>query len=505
MKKVLLFFAVSVVSYLSVFSQPITLTFTGVDTNNQWSLISRVIVTNVTRDWQETIYYPDTTFVLENNVGIDETEVPVGAEIMLNVAPNPFDGTTDIALTLPDNGQVQIDITDINGRTVISQSYPLLEEGTHTFRLFLEVPQTYFVRAKQNGLRTAAKLLNVGRGGDSRIVYNGFIKNNLPTLKYVSTKPYAKGDLMRYVAYVMVCGSLLQTPMIEENLIESKEIVFTVNAKQDAAIVNTGSVGNITLNSADCGGEVIYEGCGYVKQRGVCWNTSNNPTLSDSYTIDGNGLGAFVSHLSGLTQNSTYFVRAYAVNDVGTFYGNEVSFVTETCNDTLISEKDSICTGGQYLWHGKTLTSQGIYYDSIPLAGGCHRIYELDLKTNQTYIINESDSICAGDTYIWHGKLLTLGGVYTDTLQSVNGCDSIVVLQLAANQNYTINENDSFCAGGLYLWHGKTLTLAGTYKDTLQSMSGCDSIVTLNLSVSQNYSVSESGYVCAGKSYLWHG
>ncbi len=506
MKKILLILTVIVMSFLSAMSQPVTLTFTGVDTNNQWSLISRVIVTNVTRDWQETIYYPDTTFVLENNVGIEEGTASSNSELMLNVAPNPFDGVTDAVLTLPEAGSVQLDICDINGRVVVSQTFQSLGTGMHSFRINIEVPQTYFIRASQNNRRVAAKLLNVGRGGENHIEYQGFVKEKyIPVPKYVSTKPYAKGDLMRYVAYVMVCGSLLQTPMVEENLTDSKLITFVVNAKQDAAIVNTGSVGNITTNSADGGGEVVYEGCGYVKQRGVCWDTVNNPTLSNDYTSDGTGLGAFVSHISGLTPHATYFVRAYAINDVGVFYGNEVSFTTDDCKDSIVVTTDSICSGDQYLWHGKVYASGGTYYDSVPKAGGCYWIYELVLNENQSYTVNESDSFCVGSTYLWHGKMLTSAGVYNDTLQSESGCDSIVVLHLTANQNYTVNESDSFCVGSTYLWHGKMLSTAGVYKDTLQSVNGCDSIVILHLTGNQNYAINESDSFCVGNSYLWHG
>ena len=62
--------------------------------------------------------------------------------------------------------------------------------------------------------------------------------------------------------------------------------------------------------------------------RGVCWSTSQNPTIADSHSTDGTGTGIFVSNLTGLTLNTAYYVRAYATNNVGTAYGNEVSFTT---------------------------------------------------------------------------------------------------------------------------------------------------------------------------------
>ena len=62
-----------------------------------------------------------------------------------------------------------------------------------------------------------------------------------------------------------------------------------------------------------------------VTARGVCWSTSENPTISNSHTTDGSGLGSFTSSITGLTSGETYYVRAYATNSAGTAYGNQVS------------------------------------------------------------------------------------------------------------------------------------------------------------------------------------
>ena len=87
----------------------------------------------------------------------------------------------------------------------------------------------------------------------------------------------------------------------------------------------------ITPSSATCGGSVTYDGNTTVTARGVCWNTSGNPTVSDNHTLDGTGTGEFSNMLSGLTPGTTYYVRAYATNSMGTAYGEEVSFTTATC------------------------------------------------------------------------------------------------------------------------------------------------------------------------------
>ena len=93
--------------------------------------------------------------------------------------------------------------------------------------------------------------------------------------------------------------------------------------------VTTSVVSDITDSTAICGGSVMYDGGAEVTARGVCWSTSPNPTIEDNHTMDGSGTGSFTSSLTGLTGSTQYYVRAYATNNVGTGYGNELNFVTK--------------------------------------------------------------------------------------------------------------------------------------------------------------------------------
>jgi uncharacterized protein (TIGR02145 family) len=92
--------------------------------------------------------------------------------------------------------------------------------------------------------------------------------------------------------------------------------------------ITTAAVSEISSNAATTGGNITNDGGNPVTQRGVCWSTSPNPTTTDNITNNGNGLGSFTSNLSGLAANTTYYLRAYAVNSAGIFYGNELSFTT---------------------------------------------------------------------------------------------------------------------------------------------------------------------------------
>ena len=92
--------------------------------------------------------------------------------------------------------------------------------------------------------------------------------------------------------------------------------------------ISTMTASNITFNSAIVGGNVLNDGGASVTSKGVCWSTSQNPTLVNSNLTIGQGLGSFNDTINGLSGNTTYYVRAFATNASGTAYGNQVSFNT---------------------------------------------------------------------------------------------------------------------------------------------------------------------------------
>ena len=110
---------------------------------------------------------------------------------------------------------------------------------------------------------------------------------------------------------------------------------YTINAPT----VTTSSATNITTSSATIGGNVTSDGGATVTERGVCYSTSSsNPTTSNSKKSSGSGLGNFTVNLSNLSAGTKYYVRAYAINEVGTSYGSTVSFTTEEISSTNNTE-----------------------------------------------------------------------------------------------------------------------------------------------------------------------
>ncbi len=93
-------------------------------------------------------------------------------------------------------------------------------------------------------------------------------------------------------------------------------------------LVTTATVTNIAQTTATCGGNITSDGGSTISARGVCWSTINDPTTADNKTSDGTGTGSYTSSITGLTANTTYYVRAYATSVNGTGYGSDMIFTT---------------------------------------------------------------------------------------------------------------------------------------------------------------------------------
>ncbi|MBR3412509.1 MAG: DUF1566 domain-containing protein [Bacteroidales bacterium] len=150
----------------------------------------------------------------------------------------------------------------------------------------------------------------------------------------------------------------------------SNQINFTTD--NGLPTVTTNTVSSITANSAVCGGNVTSDGGFPVTAKGICWSTSQYPTVSGSHTTSGSGTGSFNTSMSGLSVGTTYYVRAYATNSNGTAYGSQVIFTTNnglpnvtTTTPTLTGS--IVTTGGNVTSDGGfPITARGVCYGTYP-------------------------------------------------------------------------------------------------------------------------------------------
>jgi len=104
---------------------------------------------------------------------------------------------------------------------------------------------------------------------------------------------------------------------------------YSIEFEDGLPVVITEDITSITDTTAIGGGEVTSEGEYPVTSRGICYDTTTNPDVSKTKTTNGTGLGIFVSNLSGLNDETTYYVKAYAINNIGIAYGEQKTFTTE--------------------------------------------------------------------------------------------------------------------------------------------------------------------------------
>ncbi len=149
----------------------------------------------------------------------------------------------------------------------------------------------------------------------------------------------------------------------------------TTNSSNSIPTLSTSNISGVTYNSGISGGNIISDGGSNISKRGICWSTTQNPTTSDYTTDDGSGIGSFSSVLTGLDPNTTYFVKAYATNNMGTSYGNQISFTTSNVSNSVptifttsassISSNSGVSGGLITSDGGATVSQRGVCWSTI--------------------------------------------------------------------------------------------------------------------------------------------
>jgi uncharacterized protein (TIGR02145 family) len=175
--------------------------------------------------------------------------------------------------------------------------------------------------------------------------------------------------------------------------------------------VKTADVLSITGISAECGGVILSDGGANITSRGIVWSTSPLPTITlSTKTSDSIGVGSFKSKMSQLLSGNTYFVRAYATNNVGVNYGDEIKFTTLTLPNVLTLDVDSIAissaiyNGNVTSDGGSEIIERGVVFDTLPnptIQGINEGPITLPLSTysyqTDSITTRETDVLCYGN------------------------------------------------------------------------------------------------------------
>ncbi|WP_417264677.1 T9SS-dependent M36 family metallopeptidase [Brumimicrobium sp.] len=226
------------------------------------------------------------------------------------------------------------------------------------------------------------------------------------------------------------------------------------------------------------------------------------PFVGSTYsteTITACGSYTWPTNNQEYTTSGSY--NAYLLNENGcdsivtldlTITASETSTITEVA-----------C--GSYTWsaNNQTYSNSGVYTETLTTVSGCDSIVTLDLIISNSQSSTVTEEVCGSYTWSANSQTYTTSGVYTETLATVEGCDSIVTLDLTINnQSVSTTVTEEVC--GSYTWsaNNQTYTSSGVYTETLATVGGCDSVVTLDLTISgQAVSTTVTEEVCG--SYTW--
>lgn len=190
--------------------------------------------------------------------------------------------------------------------------------------------------------------------------------------------------------------------------------------------ISTNSLSSITQTTANGGGNISTDGGAIITSRGVCWsNTNSSPTILNSNTINGSGIGAFTSSLSSLTPGTTYYVRAYATNSVGTAYGTVATFTT----------LPNLSVGQSY--QGGIISYIFVSGDSGYVSGEIHGL--IATTSNQS---TGAQWGCSGTTI--PGTSTSLGTGLANTTAIINGCTTTGIAARICNDLVSGGYSDWF-------------------------------------------------------------
>lgn len=149
-------------------------------------------------------------------------------------------------------------------------------------------------------------------------------------------------------------------------------------------------------------------------------------------------------------------------------------------------------------------SNPGTYIDSLQSVMGCDSVLvsTLTLYPNPTYGF-QSVTLCAGESVTVNGNVYSANGQYQDTLQSVHGCDSILTTGVFVITPVVVNQEVHICNGSSYTFNGNTYTQEGVYFDTTTTVNGCDSINVLSLFLNAAYETSLYDTACLGAPYVF--
>ncbi|MCB0578533.1 MAG: hypothetical protein KDD10_04395, partial [Phaeodactylibacter sp.] len=294
------------------------------------------------------------------------------------------------------------------------------------------------------------------------------------------------------------------------------EVVLTAADGCDSTVVLNLEIldhSETTLDEVICFGDAYQVGSSSYDQAGTYTDVLTAANGCDSTVfLNLEVVGPIINDITRrICTGQSYTVGNSTYTDSGTYTDtlanvigcdsvvNLTLIIRDVIRDTLVT---SICEGESYLVDGTPYSTTGFYDTDFVTASGCDSVFYLDLTVVPTRITNLNESICDGESVAVGSNVYAATGTYQDLLTSVEtGCDSIVNLDLEVRNVPRTALTENICDGEVYSVGPSDYTVSGNFTDTLTAANGCDSIVTLSLTVLNVPETSLVEDICDGETY----
>ena len=270
--------------------------------------------------------------------------------------------------------------------------------------------------------------------------------------------------------------------------------VYTCPGFDPNNVIEETPIADFTWTGGQCSGDtLVFTDASNPAGNNCVWQVNGN-TVSEGYST-------FSYTFPNVSTPTDFQVSLYVFYEGLTVDTTKNITIYPLPTITISTTSQTVCQG-----NSSTLTASGaetyvwsttetndeinvIVYESTTFSvtgtdiNSCVSTASIDMfvMTHDTTLVYHN--LCEGDTYDFYGTNLTEQGIYYHTLASFYACDSVIQLELTVNPNYSYSEQHSICEGDIYSWNGQDYTETGTYTAELTNVYGCDSIITLNLTV----------------------
>ncbi len=323
-----------------------------------WPLIADVTTKSLEGNLESVLSFPTATFKSEIATKIDFTD-PFNSTFDSNIDFFEYTGTNtnswSATSTIDENKYVQIAVTATNNGTFTINNVSALVGSAGTSSMYYQVLYS---------LNSDFSSPNVIQGEKVVARYNAEVLSLTLSTPVVITG--SKTFYLRFYPYIKAATTGKQFGLRNVKVSGTME-----GAVANPATVSTTAISSISTTTATTGGTISSNGGGAVTASGVVWSTSQDPTIADSKTTENVTSGSYVSSLTGLLSNTTYYVRAYATNSAGTSYGSQVNFTTlasivaptvSTTSQSQVTNKSFVVSGNVTDWGGVEVTDRGIVW-----------------------------------------------------------------------------------------------------------------------------------------------